>query len=271
MSTVIAAIDLGSSSGRVLYHASGFARLLSADLAILHVSDDAPTVVKPSVREFCERQGPYQINPDEVEFVIRAGAVSDVIHDETRKRDAALVVIGALGHGAIAKLFLGSTCEAVLANAPAPVLVVPPVDLDIVSISHRPTLNCGAVLAAVDLEEDSAEQLSQAGGMARLAGQPLLLMTVAGRLNDHDAMAKLRERAHALEPVRPRAVIVRRGNVAEEISRCAVAEEAGLVVMGVRAGGRGRPGATASAVIGTKRAFVLVVPGAGAGGDERPA
>jgi universal stress protein A len=39
-STVIAAIDLGPSSARVLYHAAGFARLLSARLEVLNVSGE---------------------------------------------------------------------------------------------------------------------------------------------------------------------------------------------------------------------------------------
>ena len=50
-----------------------------------------------------------------------------------------------------------------------------------------------------------------------------------------------------------------RKDVAEEISRCASAEGAGLVVMGLRA--RGQPGVIASAVLKTHRAFVLAVPG----------
>ena len=263
MSVVIAAIDLGPSSVRVLYHAAGFARLLSMPLVILHVSGETPAVVQPQLTEFCERAAPYQINPDDVEMVVRAGTVSEAIYREARRRNAALVVLGARGHGGFARLLLGSTSEAVLGNAPVPVLLVPPVDLDIINISDRPTLNCGPVIAAIDLAEGCERQLSLAGCMARLARQPLLLMTVASRrLDDHDAAAQLRERAHALEPVRPRAVIVRRGDVAEEISRCAVVENAGLVVMGLRASGRGHPGAIASAVLATKRAFCIAVPGA---------
>ncbi len=70
----------------------------------------------------------------------------------------------------------------------------------------------------------------------------------------------LRERAHN-SPRKPRATIVRRGSaIAEEISSCARAEGAGLVVMGLRPKGRGQPGAIASAVLASRRAFVLAVP-----------
>jgi hypothetical protein len=90
----------------------------------------------------------------------------------------------------------------------------------------------------------------------------LHLMTVApARLSDHEAGVMLRERGHHLSPTKPRAIIVRRGHVAEEISNCVSAEGAGLVVMGLRERQRGQPGAIASAVLKTNRAFVLAVPG----------
>ena len=101
--------------------------------------------------------------------------------------------------------------------------------------------------------------------MAHLAGPPLLLLDRPARpqLDDHEAGAMLRARAHDTpSSPKPRAMIVRHGHIAEEISRCAIAEGAGLVVMGLRARGRGRPGATAAAVLRTNRAFVLAVPAA---------
>jgi hypothetical protein len=71
----------------------------------------------------------------------------------------------------------------------------------------------------------------------------------------------LRQRAHGLEPRRPAAMIVRRGAVAQEIARCAEAEGAGLVVMGLHATPQCRPGSIVSAVMKTGKAFVLAVPG----------
>lgn len=80
-------------------------------------------------------------------------------------------------------------------------------------------------------------------------------------MTDHEAGAMLRQRAHGLEPKRPTAMIVRRGVVADEIARCASTEGAGLVVMGLRASPRCQPGGIATAVLKTKKAFVLAVPG----------
>src|SRR5205085_11939595 len=114
----------------------------------------------------------------------------------------------------------------------------------IVDLSDYPRLTCGPVLAAVDLADTANRQLQMAADLASSAGERLLLMTVAAKaIGDHDAARMLRERAQHYCQMKPYAVIVRRGDVAEEISRCAVTEGAGLVVMGLRARGRGRPGA----------------------------
>ena len=123
-----------------------------------------------------------------------------------------------------------------LRGAAAPVLLVPHNGVDIVNIGDSVALTCGPVVAAVDLTEHCDEQLQMASELAYIGGQPLILMTVAkSRMTDQEAGLQLRQRGHGLEPRRPTAMIVGRGNVAEEIARCAGAEGAGLVVMGLRA------------------------------------
>jgi len=263
MGCVLAAIDQGASSARVVLHAAGFARLLSVPLQVLHVTSGSDPQAVDQLLEFCSRQGPYAVDLTESDVVVRSGLVSEAIHREAVRQGARLIVMGSRGHGRVASLLLGSTCEAVLRDAPAPVLLVPPIDLEIVDINDHVRLTCGPVLAAIDLAENSDAQIQLAGDMAQLAGQPLLLLTVAARqLDDHEAGAMLRARAHDSKSCKPRAMIVRHGDIPEEISRCAIAEGAGLVVMGLRARGRGRPGATAAAVLRTNRAFVLAVPAA---------
>lgn len=259
---VIAAIDLGPSSGRVLYHAAGFARLLGARLKIVHVTPDVSADSPERLLEYCLAHGPYEVDLDETNVVVTTGRVSEAIQREALHEHAALIVMGSRGHGGLATMPLGSTCEAVLRNTTAPVLLVPPTDLDIVNLSDRATLTCGPVLAAVDLTDECPHQLRLASEMAQLSGHPLLLMTVAkARLTDHEAGAMLRQRGHGLEPVKPKAMIVRRGNIVDEISQCALTEGAGLVVMGLRSKSRSKPGVIASGVLKTKRAFVLAVPG----------
>lgn len=258
---VLCAVDLGPSTDRVLYHATGFARLLDAALRIVHVTADDSADLKARVMAQCLVTAPYEAQIDEESIVVAHGRVSEAIQREALRANAVLVIAGSRRHGGLARLLIGSTSEALLGLARTPVLLVPPTDLDIVSVGDHPALTCGPVLAAIDLAEVCARQLQWASRLAGLAAQPLLLMTVARtKIADHDAAAVLRDRAHGLGPVRPRSLIVRRGDVAEEISRCAGAEGAGLVVMGLRQRPRGRPGVIASAVLATGRAFVLAVP-----------
>ena len=258
---VLAAIDLGSSSRRVLLHAAGLARLFSATLKVLHVvGSDVSLEQRQRVLDFCATQGPYEVDLHDDDIVLRTGFVSEAIYREATAHQARLVVMGSRGHGKLATFLLGSSTQAVLRNAPAPILLVPPVDLDIVDLADRARLSCGPVLAAVDLAEDNDHQLRVAGELAQLAGQPLFLLTVTKRrLTDRLSSRLLRERAQ-LAAVLPRAVIVRHGEVAREIARCAVAERTGLVVMGLRGKLRGHAGAIASAVLSANSAFVLAVP-----------
>jgi nucleotide-binding universal stress UspA family protein len=258
---ILAPIDLGPSSRRVLYHAAGFARLLGEPLKVLHVTPDVSPDAYQRVSDFCRRHLPYEVDLDDDGLVLRSGRVSDAIQREAR-RQKTVVVMGARGHGGIARIILGSTSEAVLRGATTPVLLVPPADLDIINLSDRAVLTCGPVLAAVDLDDDCRRQLELASQLSWLAGRPLVLFTVARRnLTEHDASAQLRERGRGLIPVKPNSLIVRRGNVVQEIARCAIAEGAGLVVMGLRSTPRCQPGGIASGVLKTRRAFVLAVPG----------
>ena len=257
---VLAAIDLGPASRRVLLHAAGLARMFSTALRVLHVSADVSVEQRQRVLDFCATQGPYEVDLHDSDLVLRTGFASEAIYREATRQKARLVVMGSRGHGKLAAFLLGSTAQAVLRNAPAPVLLVPPVDLDIVDMADRVRLSCGPVLAAVDLAETNDEQLRVAGEMAQLAGQPLFLLTVTGqRFTDRVNSGRLRDRAYRAA-VMPGAVIVRHGDVAREIARCAAREGTGLVVMGLRGKLRGRAGAVASAVLSAHSAFVLAVP-----------
>jgi nucleotide-binding universal stress UspA family protein len=258
---VLCAVDLGPTTGHVLFHAAGFAAALGAELKIIHVCGDESHDTRERVRHHCLEAGPYQ-SIEETDVIVRTGRVSEMIQREALRLDATLIVMGSRAHTGLARLLLGSTSAAVLRGTQTPVLLVPPNDIDIVSVGDQVVLTCGRIVAAVDLNQDCERQLHMASQMARLAGKPLSLLTVArARTTEVDAMEALRQRAHGLSPVRPRSLIVRRGDVATEISECAVAEGAGLVVMGLKTRPRWRAGTIASAVLETGRAFVLAVPG----------
>ena len=235
---------------------------MGAGVKVLHIATAVSADTQATVAADCLQMAPYQAMFEESDVLVRLGPAEETIQDEVRQQHAVLLVIGSSGRGRFARLLMGSTSDSLLQTTQIPILLVPPNDLDIINSADGFKLTCGPVLVAVDLSQDSRPQLEAASRMAQLAGQGLLVVTVTGddAISDHDAAEQLRDRTHGLTPVKPTALIVRRGNVAEEISRCAVAEDSGLVVMGLREPARGRPGVIASAVLHTGRAFVLAVP-----------
>jgi len=129
-------------------------------------------------------------------------------------------------------------------------------DRVILAAVDRGPMASRAILAPIDLVADRRRQLAMASRLSCVGSQRLILMTVAtSRVSDRDAAAALRTVAHNVTPIKPTSLIVRR--VAAEISNCAIAEGAGLVILGLD--GR-QPGTIAKAVLKTGRAFVLAVP-----------
>jgi nucleotide-binding universal stress UspA family protein len=166
---VLCAVDLGPSTGRVLYHAAGLARLLDAALRIVHVTADDTVDLKDRVVAQCQNAAPYEVAIDDDAIVVAHGRVSEAIQREALRANATLIVVGSRGHGGLASLLIGSTCEALLGLARTPVLLVPPTDMDIVNLGDRTALTCGPVLAAVDLAEACDHHLLWASRMAGLA------------------------------------------------------------------------------------------------------
>ena len=265
---VICAVDRSDASGKVLRHAAGFAVASGAHLSLVHVTSEPPTtLIEDEWRRLFIDAIPYSSSSYIADPDIRivAGEVAEAILAEAARLDADLIVCGTRGRGPVAGWLLGSTSRALLQNSTRPILLIPANDIDIVLLGdRRAELNLGTVLAAVDFSEHNATQLECAGGVASLAARPLALMTVMAPddpSTEHDAAEVLRARVRKLTTVRAHSVIVRRGDVTEEIGRCAAQEDAGLVVMGLRQGRRGqRPGSIASGVLRRCRPAVLAVP-----------
>lgn len=260
--SVLCAVETGGDlAERVVRHAAGIAGVGKAPLTLLTVVEGRPSVGdEEALERLYNTAVPYGATYlSEVRFQVAAGKPVEVIL--AASETAGLVVLGTHGRAGLSRLLLGSTSMTVLERTPGPVLLVPPTDVDVVTLDFTAVaLNFGTVLAAVDLREDSPQQLATAAEMATLSNRPWLCLTVANSdLNDHDAAAALRAITKGIEP-RPQAFIVRRGDVAEEIARGAMQEHAGLVVMGLWATGRRRPGRIATSVARTGRALVLAVP-----------
>ena len=266
---VLCAVDLGTGTPKIIRHAAGIAAASGARLSLVHVTSETATLADEQdvSRAFFDAV-PYAAGyVAEPEVNVVAGGRAEAILREAQRSNADLIVAGTRGHNRVGGWLLGSTTRALLEATTIPVLLIPATDIDIVTLApERADLNFGAVIAAIDFAEHHETQLQLASEVARLAHQHLILLTVLAPSDprtDHDAAQALHARAHRLTPVRAHAVIVRRGDVDDEIGRCASAESAGLVVMGLRQRTRGRrPGLIASAVMQMQRPAVLAVPDA---------
>jgi nucleotide-binding universal stress UspA family protein len=82
-----------------------------------HYAEEAEQVFKP-IRAFFAKQG------IDAEFVSKVGAAGDAISEKARGGKYDLLIMGSHGHGALAKLVLGSVASRVLASCEIPLLIV---------------------------------------------------------------------------------------------------------------------------------------------------
>jgi len=263
--SILCAIDSSPLAPRVLRHAVGFAGVCGARLTVLTVTAADPREAEGKVssilRSVLPPGAPYMAPPRIQVVHVALGRPADAILSRSRE-GMDLIVAGTHAKSGLSRWLLGSTSAAIMEEAMCPTLLVPPGDLDIVTLTaDTASLHPGTVLAAVDLAEHNDRQLVLASQLASLARQPLALMTVAAAgTTDADAEAALWARGEALTPGQVERLIVRRGLVPDQIDQAAVAARAGLVVMGLRARGHGIAGELATAVLDTKDAVVLAVP-----------
>ena len=263
-SSVLCALDSSPLAPRVLRHAIGIAGACGARLSILTVvskdAHQAEAQLAKLLKEVLPPGATYVGQPITLGMQLVMGQTVDAIIEAAGDKTD-LIVAGTHSKSGISGWFLGSTSAQLLEQAVCPVLLVPAGDVDIVAIDATSArLTPGAVLGAVDLSDINERQLTVAAELAALASQPLTLMTVADTsaidVAAEQALAELARRVGASART-----LVRHGTVAAEIDRAAVAEHAGLVVMGLRAVDRGTPGAIATAVLKQKEALVvLAVP-----------
>lgn len=265
-SSVLCVVDTAPLAARVLRHAAGVAGACGARLTVMTATTGdgrrAETNLQALVADVVPLGAAYLGDVPIRVIHLAMGQPVDAIVGMAKEVAADVVVAGTQGRSKWSRWLLGSTSSALLAEAVCPTLLVPPGELDIVSLgAHAATLHPGVVLAAVAPEERNARQLALASGLAALANVPLVAFTVIGPDSDEvAAVAALRDHVRGLGVSDVARVLVSRGAVHDAIDAAAVAEHAGLVVMGRRERARGVPGETVSAVLRTKDAAVLAVP-----------
>jgi nucleotide-binding universal stress UspA family protein len=266
-SSVLCAVDSSPLATRVFRHAAGLAGACGADLTVLtitpHDTRRAEVKVHSMMRAALGLEAEPPVTPHLRILHLAIGQPVDAILEEVRD-GVDVVVVGTHARSDLSRWLLGSTSAALLEEALCPILLVPPGQIEIVTVAeHHATFHPEAVLAAVDLHEPEQRLLALASELATLAQCPLSVMTVVdAATTDEAAAAELRARVQHLGRAPIGHLLVQRGAVSKAIDQAAVAEHAGLVVLGVRAWGGSEPGDTARAVLKTRAAVVLAVPAA---------
>lgn len=142
---VLVAVAQDELAGRAVETATGLAGALGAQLAVVHVVDlavsgmaaagpmeaGAGPVATQALVEEQEASGRALLDeiagrlPSGVaETILRIGTPAGEVVATAREWGAELIVVGTHGRGGLERLMLGSVAEAVLRDAPCPVLVV---------------------------------------------------------------------------------------------------------------------------------------------------
>jgi nucleotide-binding universal stress UspA family protein len=261
--SILCAVDTSAVASRVLRHAVGMAGAFGARLTVLSVSHGdlraAEQVLRDQVNDAVPPGAAYPADLQVRVVRLALGTVVDALLDACGP-DVDLIVTGTHSKTGLSRWLLGSTSAAILAETTCATLLVPQGQLEIVRLEpDRAVLRPGAVLVAVDLEEDNPRQLALASQCAARAGQPLVALTVVPVGGDMAvAEQALRARVAEVVPAPVSKCLVRQGSVVESIDLAAIEEHAGLVVMGLSQ--KGARGEVATAVLKTKDAVVLAVP-----------
>ena len=267
--TLVVGVASPDASDPALVPAVALARRLGAALHVVHAVAGVPARALDEAVRVHARGVPVTCH-------VRKGPPAELLCQVAREVSAELLVLGATRGRRVWRQFLGSTVEAVVRCAPAPVLVVrEPAAPAVRHVLLTPDLSP----AGEELHERGLDVVKALFGgddpelRALLAVQdaglpPVLSRAMVERIAQREIDRFLRERRPRGKAVQGR---VRVGNPADEILAEAAEWQAGLIVLGVY-GCDGSAGLPLDRVTGTvlrrAGASVLVVPAAAAPTDE---
>jgi nucleotide-binding universal stress UspA family protein len=144
---VLTTTDLSPESMSAVAYAGHLAKSEGAKLTVLHIphstslayTDFVPpidmmnidTAIEDSAREELESWVRTHLRGvPKVEVVLRGGITHETICEVAKERRASVIVMATHGRKGLGHLVLGSVTERVLRDAPCPVLVVKPPDVD---------------------------------------------------------------------------------------------------------------------------------------------
>jgi len=197
---IICPVDLSDSSVRAFAHAAAIAQWYDAQLTVLHVVPtfepiqmrgdlgDPVRVITPMPREQVLEEMSRTLNLAAVSPratpIAEAGDPQSTIIDQAISKKADLIVMGTHGRRGFKRLLLGSVTEAVLREAPCPVLTVPQAPA---SVSEAVTFK--RILCPIDFSPSALQALGFALDLARQADGRVTLLHVLEWLAEEEPRA----------------------------------------------------------------------------------
>ena len=140
MKTILVPVDFSDVTDKVVETAASLAAALESEVVLIHIAEPEPQFVGYDPGPLSVRMAVVgDIHADQrrldaakanfgstpVLALHVQGSVPDEILKLAREHGASLIVMGSHGHGALYHLLVGSVADAVLKEAPCPVLIVP--------------------------------------------------------------------------------------------------------------------------------------------------
>ena len=166
-STVLVPLDGSARATSAIHVARGFAELLHATIAVLHVSDEALAPTALVERMKLSSQDIHGCVVDQ-----RSGAAAAAIVEEAGKRHAAMIFMCPQIRTDLPSRAFGSVAAAVLRTAPCPVVLVPP------ARGHQ-TWSLHRLLLPHDGTPTSAATMGPATHFAAMAAAEIIVLHVA--------------------------------------------------------------------------------------------
>lgn len=125
--TILCPTDFSPASLKALRHAAG--NCTSKDeLIVLHIdesgTEDRGMLIREHLHNFSACSDMLSAYGCQVRFAVEYGSPATSIIAYARRCGAGMIVLGSHGTSDIRRLLVGSTAEAVMRNAPCPVLVL---------------------------------------------------------------------------------------------------------------------------------------------------
>jgi nucleotide-binding universal stress UspA family protein len=265
--SILCPIDFSEPSALALRYAAVLAKRSGGQLHVLSVNDPLlvaaaavalgdrtfASVALGELPAFVAKAIPAgAIKTPAIKYVVETGPPDRTIVATARRLRCDLIVMGTHGLSGADKLLIGSTTERLFRLTPVPLLAVPPSLTASGAREPAPSWPGPAIMASVDLRDDSESDVRDAASIARAFGASLVLVHVVPQvtpppwyradLSAHWRMrvAKAQRQLESLAEAAGSSVSIETrvvsGNPADEIAALAAEERIGVVVMHLRKG-----------------------------------